>query len=116
LAWYEDVLRFEDLPEKWGDTLPRLAVEVLSPNDTAHYITEKVNDYLENGVAVVWVIDPEARAITIYSKTGVKKLTEGDTLMGGDVLPGFRCKAADLFVLPESPKPTAKKAKRKRPS
>jgi len=114
VAWYEDVRRFEDLPEKWGDTVPRVAVEVLSPNDTARYITEKINDYLDNGVELVWVIDPEARAITIYSKTGVQKLTEKDTLTGGDVLPGFRCKVADLFVLPEAPKPAAKKAKRKR--
>ncbi len=112
VAWYEDVVQFDDLPEKWGDTVPRLAVEVLSPNDTAHYITEKVNDYLDNGVELVWVIDPEVRAITIYSKTGVQKLTEKDTLTGGEVLPGFRCKVADLFLLPEA---AAKKAKRKRP-
>jgi Uma2 family endonuclease len=111
VAWYEDVVRFEDLPEKWGDTLPRLAVEVLSPNDTAHYITEKVSDYLENGVEVVWVIDPETRTVVIYSKTGVKKLTDKDSLTGADVLPGFRCKVADLFVLPDTP---AKKKKRKR--
>jgi Uma2 family endonuclease len=114
VAWYEDVLSFEDLPKKWGDIPPRVAVEVLSPNDTASYITDKINDYLENGVELVWVIDPESRTVTIYSKTGVKKLTEKDTLTGGDVLPGFRCKVADLFVLPETSKAPMKKAKRKR--
>lgn len=111
IAYYEDVQRFEDLPEKWGDTVPRLAVEVLSPNDTARYLTEKVNDFLNNGVDVVWVVDPESRTVTIYSRTeGVKSLTEKDTITGGDVLPGFKCKVADFFVLPE----TAKKPKRKR--
>ena len=112
VAYYEDVERFEDLPEKWGDTVPRLAVEVLSPNDTARYITEKINDFLNNGVEVVWVIEPDAKKVTVYSKTGITSLTEKDTLTGGDVLPGFKCKVADLFVLPEA----VKKPKRKRSS
>jgi Uma2 family endonuclease len=114
VAWYEDVLAFDDLPTKWGNIPPRVAVEVLSPNDSARYITEKVTDYLENGVEVVWVVDPETKTVTIYSKTGVKKLTEKNTLTGGDVLPGFRCKVADLFVLPEAAEAPAKKGKRKR--
>jgi Uma2 family endonuclease len=115
VAWYEDILSFEELPKKWGDIPPRVAVEVLSPNDTARYITEKIHDYLDNGVELVWVIDPESRAVTIYCKTGIKKLTEKDMLTGGDVLPGFRCKVADLFVLPGTTKaPTTKKSKRKK--
>jgi Uma2 family endonuclease len=112
VAWYEDVIYFEDLPKKWGDIPPRVAAEVLSPNDTARYINDKVTDYLENGVEVVWVIDPESKTVVIYSKTGVTRLTEKQTLTGGDVLPGFRCKVADLFVMPEGAKP-AKKGKRK---
>ena len=114
VAYYEDVVNFDELPEKWGDIAPRLAIEVLSPNDLARYITEKINDYLDNGVELVWVIDPESRTVTIYSKTGVKKLTEKDTLTGGDVLPSFRCKVSDLFVLPETTKAPSKKMKRKR--
>lgn len=114
VAYYEDVLLFEDLPEKWGDIPPRVAVEVLSPNDSARYITDKIGDYLDNGVDVVWVIDPDAKTVSIYSKTGVQSLTEKDALTGGDVLPGFRCKVADLFVLPEVAKGPAKKAKGKR--
>ena len=113
VAWYEDVLDFEDLPTKWGDVPPRVAVEVLSPNDTAPYITVKINDYLENGVEQVWIIDPDARTITVYSKTGIKRLTEKDTLTGGDVLPGFRCKVADLFVLPEAAKKQVKNPRKK---
>jgi Uma2 family endonuclease len=112
VAYYDDVQDFEDLPEKWGDIAPRLAVEVLSPNDTARYITEKVGDYLTNGVDVVWVVDPEARTFAIYSRTeGVISLTEKDTITGGDVLPGFKCKVAAFFVLPAA----ATKPKRKRP-
>lgn len=110
IAYFEDVDRWEDLPEKWGDTVPRLIVEVLSPNDTAQYIIDKIKDYLNNGVEVVWVIDPDARTVAVYSKTGVYSLGERDTITGNHVLPGFRCKVADFFVLPGA----AKKPKRKR--
>jgi Uma2 family endonuclease len=109
LAYYEDVQHFDDLPEKWGDTTPRLAVEVLSPNDSASYLTQKIQDYLDNGVEVVWVINPEMKTVGVYSKTGVQFLTEKQTLTGGDVLPGFRVKVAELFALPD-----VKQVKRKR--
>jgi Uma2 family endonuclease len=114
VAWYDDVMSFEDLPKKWGDLPPRVAVEVLSPNDTARYIMEKINDYLDNGVELVWVIDPESRTVTIYSKSGIKKLTEKDTLTGDDVMPSVKCKVASLFVMPEAPKTPARKTKRNR--
>jgi Uma2 family endonuclease len=111
IAYFDDVQHFEDLPKKWGDSVPRLIVEVLSPNDTARYIIDKIADYFRAGVEVVWVIDPDSKRVNVYSKSaGVKTLTEKDPLTGGDVLPGFRCKVADFFVLPAG----AKKPKRKR--
>jgi Uma2 family endonuclease len=112
VAYYDDVERFEDLPEKWGVTLPKLVVEVLSPNDLADYINRKITDYLQNGVSIVWVIDPNARTVTVYTAhDGPKLLAENEKLTGGEILPGFRCKVADFFFLPETP---AKKPKRKR--
>lgn len=117
IAYYDDVQSFEELPEKWGETLPKLAVEVISPNDRADYIVCKITDYLKSGVELVWVVDPEARTVTIYSRNeGPKRLTEKDTLTGGDVLPGFRCKVAEFFVMPEAAKASPKKPKRKRSS
>jgi Uma2 family endonuclease len=115
VAYYDDVQSFEELPEKWGDTVPKLAVEVISPNDRADYINCKITDYLKSGVDLVWVVDPEARTVTIYSRhEGPVQLTEKDTITGGDVLPGFRCKVAEFFVMPEETKATPKKPKRKR--
>jgi Uma2 family endonuclease len=61
VALYEDVQRFDDLHPKYGEVAPRLAVEVLSPNDRADRIMRKMMDYLRNGVALVWLIDPQAR-------------------------------------------------------
>jgi len=116
IAYYEDVDQFEDLPQKWGDIPPRLAVEVLSPNDGASYLTQKIQDYLDNGVEVVWVIDPDTKTVGVYSKAGVQFLSEKQTLTGGYILPGFRVKVSELFKLPETSIAKSKNSTPKRKS
>jgi Uma2 family endonuclease len=104
VALYEDAQTFEELHPKYGEVSPLLAVEVLSPNDRADRIIRKITDYLRNGVALVWLIDPEVRTVTVYSANcGPHLLTEGDELDGGEVLPGFRCRVAEFFMLPGDP-------------
>jgi Uma2 family endonuclease len=77
---------------------PDLAVEVISPNDLAYKVENRVVEYLEAGVPLVWVIDPEARTIRIHRHDGtVSWLREGDDLSGEDVLAGFRCRVSKLF-------------------
>jgi Uma2 family endonuclease len=77
---------------------PDLAVEVISPGDLAHEVSEKIEEYLQAGVSLIWVIDPEIRIVDVYRKNGeIRRLREADELLGDDVLPGFRCRVADLF-------------------
>ena len=77
---------------------PDLAVEVVSPNDTAYEVWRKVLEYLDAGVALVWVIDPEARTAQIYRRDGSTDLLREDgELSGEDVLPEFRCRLATIF-------------------
>jgi Uma2 family endonuclease len=81
---------------------PDLAIEVVSPNDIFYDVQEKVEEYLEAGVRLVWVIDPENRLITVHRADGsTTKLREQDELAGEDVLPGFRCRAGEIFPSPE---------------
>jgi Uma2 family endonuclease len=102
VALYADAGRFADLHPKYGEVPPRLAVEVLSPNDRAKQVTRKITDYLENGVDLVWLIDPEDRTVTVYRRDrGPYLLREADELTGDDVLPGFACRVAEFFYLPE---------------
>lgn len=80
------------------DIAPDLAVEVVSPNDTAYEVVHKVLEYLDAGVALVWVIDPEARTTQVYRGDGTTNLLREDgELSGEDVLPGFRCRLATIF-------------------
>jgi Uma2 family endonuclease len=84
--------------EGYIDVPPDLAVEVVSPNDTAYEVVHKVLEYLDAGVALVWVIDPEARTTQVYRRDGsTDLLREGGELLGEDVLPGFRCRLVAIF-------------------
>jgi Uma2 family endonuclease len=79
--------------------VPDLAVEVVSPNDTAEEIRERVADYLRVGTQMVWVIYPNVRAVDVYRADGSGGWrAEGQELDGGEVLPGFVCAVADLFA------------------
>jgi Uma2 family endonuclease len=85
---------------------PDLAVEVVSPNDSAYEVVSKVVQYLDAGVALVWVIYPEARAAQVYRRDGSGNLLRDDgELSGEDVLPGFRCRLAAIFPEKTASKP-----------
>ena len=82
----------------FGDLAPDLAVEVLSPGDRSRDVLDKVGEYLEAGVHLVWVIDPKRRSAAVYrSLTDTRKLGPDDSLDGEDVVPGFQCRLADVI-------------------
>jgi Uma2 family endonuclease len=69
-----------------------------SPNDMTYEVEKKVLEYLSAGVALVWVINPEARNVHIHRQDGtVARLRDVDELSGENVIPGFRCPVADFF-------------------
>lgn len=77
---------------------PDLAVEVLSPGDVSRHVLDKVGEYLQAGLRLVWVIDPAKRSAAVYrSLTDVRRLVETDTLDGEDVVPGFTCPLLDIL-------------------
>ena len=77
---------------------PDLAVEVLSPSESSRRMLDKVGEYLQAGVRLVWVIDPVARRAAAYrSLTDVRHVDGAGTLEGEDVVPGFRCTLAELL-------------------
>lgn len=81
---------------------PDLAVEVISPNDLYSEVEVKVDEYLRANVQLVWVVDPATRSVRVHRSDGtVTDLNEGDELAGESVLPGFRCRVAELFQPPE---------------
>jgi Uma2 family endonuclease len=96
----------EDRPEGHCPIAPDLAVEVISPHDLYSDVENKVDEYLEAGVALVWVIDAPTRTVRVHRADGtLADLQEDDELDGENVLPGFRCLLRDLFRPPSRAKP-----------
>lgn len=88
-------------PSPTGDALevvPDLAVEVISPSNTADEVVDKLDEYFRAGGRLVWVIYPVSRKIYVYtSPIAVRILQPGDDLDGGPVIPGFRVPVKSLF-------------------
>lgn len=77
---------------------PDLVVEVVSPGDTQTEVQAKVREWIEAEVPLVWVARPRTRTVEAISSLLERKVDgPEDMLDGGDVLPGFSCRVADLF-------------------
>jgi Uma2 family endonuclease len=86
-------------PGDFLDVAPELVVEILSPSDRWSEVKKKLREYLEAGVAVVLVVDPEEHSVSVYrSLTDIHELTADDVLTVEDVLPGFSVPVAHLFA------------------
>jgi Uma2 family endonuclease len=78
---------------------PDIAVEVLSESNTPREMARKRLEYFESGVQLVWIVDPDARIVVVYTAPDAfVVLSEADTLDGGKVLPGFTLPLRELFA------------------
>jgi Uma2 family endonuclease len=86
------------VPEAFWDMAPDLAVEIVSPSESADEVREKVRDYLAAGTPLVWVVYPRSQEVLVHTPDGAAYTYSGqDILQHADMLPGFTCVAADLF-------------------
>ncbi|MEH2294265.1 Uma2 family endonuclease [Nostoc sp.] len=93
VAWIKkdrwDALTSEQ-KEKFPPIAPDFVLELMSPSDTLRETQEKMQEYIDNGVKLGWLINPKTRQVEI-SRLGqpVEILTSPQQLSGEDVLPGF---------------------------
>ncbi|MCS7168462.1 MAG: Uma2 family endonuclease [Gemmatales bacterium] len=85
---------------QWGHIplVPDLVVEVLSPHDLSKDTEERIDDYLEAGVPLIWVVQPATRRVYVYrpDRPGLI-LGPHDELTGEPVLPGLRLTVREIF-------------------
>jgi Uma2 family endonuclease len=76
---------------------PDLAVEIISPGDSAEKVLRTIEEWLEHGTEVVLVVYPDSWRVGLWRQSaGI--ILHGDQEVDLDpVLPGFRCRADDLF-------------------
>jgi Uma2 family endonuclease len=91
---------------------PDLAVEVLSSGNTKREMDLKVREYFLAGVRLVWLVDPAKRAVRVYTAPDQSvRLTEGQALDGGDVLPGLRLPLREVFARTPKARPPKRRKK-----
>jgi len=77
---------------------PDLLIEAVSPDDLAHVVEQKIEQWLAAGVRLVWVLYPDTHRLHVHRYDGtVSKLRSDDALSGEDVVPGFQCRIAEIF-------------------
>lgn len=85
-------------PNEIGDGAPDLAVEILSPSERPGAIYRKLGEYFDSGAQQVWLIRPETQTVQVHgTQPDPLILGASDELTAGDLIPGFRCRVADLF-------------------
>ena len=83
---------------------PDLAIEILSQSNTTKEMERKLDEYFQANTRLVWYIDPEAQTARVYTaRDQFVEITGEQTLDGGDLLPGFSIKLADLFAEADGP-------------
>jgi Uma2 family endonuclease len=88
----------EIIPTGWFTIPPDLAAEVLSPDDVADEMDEKVQQYLKAGVRLVWEVHPASKTVIVHRLNGtISALNDSDELSGEDVIPGFSISLAKVF-------------------
>ncbi|AFZ15329.1 protein of unknown function DUF820 [Crinalium epipsammum PCC 9333] len=69
---------------------PDFVIELRSSSDAIKTLREKMQEYIDNGVRLAWLIDPQTKQVEIYRQNQqVEVLNSPDTVNGEDVLPGF---------------------------
>lgn len=90
---------FPERPTGFLRTPPAdLIVEVFSPNDRRADVREKIGEYIAAGVSIVWLVDPDAQTVMVYSGT-MRGIEYGpaDTIDAGEVIPGFSTRVSEFF-------------------
>jgi Uma2 family endonuclease len=78
---------------------PDIAVEIISPSETAATVNRKIEAYLNWGVHEIWLIYPDTRTLYIHVREGARHLSEGAYLTS-EFVPGWQLQIADLFENP----------------
>ncbi|MGD1849697.1 MAG: Uma2 family endonuclease [Cyanophyceae cyanobacterium] len=78
--------------KKFSSICPDFVIELRSESDGLSTLQKKMEEYLENGVQLGWLIDPQSRNVIVYKlNQKPQTLTQPKLLQGDNLLPGFVC-------------------------
>ena len=76
---------------------PALAIEVISPSNSAEDMAKKTQQYLRAGSTAVWIVYPKLRMVEVHSTSRVNRVREPEVLTEPTLLPGFSLSLAYVF-------------------
>lgn len=78
---------------------PDFAIELVSETDEVEKTRSKMQEYIDNGLRLGWLIHPKTQQVEIYRPNReVEVLQSSATLSGEDVLPGFVLDLQPIFI------------------
>lgn len=85
-------------PDGYFHGAPELAIEVLSPSESASQLSRKVELMLQAGALAVWVVYPDQRKVHMHSPgTATLRLGANNTLSLPELLPGWDLPVTKVF-------------------
>jgi Uma2 family endonuclease len=102
LAWVSQSRWHSLTPEQqkgFAPLCPDFVIELASPSDDLDSLKAKMQEYIDNGCQLGWLIHPKLRTVDIYrSQSPVETVGFTESLSGEPVLPGFVLDLRTIFV------------------
>jgi Uma2 family endonuclease len=101
VSFFVDGPMFAEADKVVTDARPALVAEIASTNDRRRNMKQRVTGWLDFGVRVAWVLDPQEKRVHVFSRDRpAEQLAAHQTLRGWPVLSGFRVGVGELFADP----------------
>lgn len=101
LSWIA-IYRWNSLSDKqkrsFAPIAPDFVIELMSPTDNLPEIQQKMNEYLDCGVRLGWLINPDAKQVAIYRCDREPETISNPTSLSGEsVLPNLTVDVSEIF-------------------
>lgn len=86
--------------QKWVPLCPDLVVELKSASDDIEDLRLKMQEYLNHGLQLGWLLDPEAQTVEVYrANQPVESLSNPTEISAEDIMPGFVLSLAGILTV-----------------
>ncbi len=101
VSWVE-LSRWNSLNDKqkrgFAPINPDFVIELLSPTDNISETQRKMMEYMDCGVKLGWLINPDTKEVEIYRNGRDKEILSNPSNMSGeDILPGLNVDLSEIF-------------------
>ncbi len=95
--------RWDALTEEQKQTFPKVCpdfvIELRSKSDSLNELRAKMQEYIDNGLLLGWLIDPQNRLVEVYRSGHKTEVIDNPSeLSGEEVLPGFKLKLQGIIT------------------